>query len=150
MVTVPLFCPDTPYLKDNPVFLYSYDTFERPNPFRSDIVVSIDDVIEKKLNALMLLESQFVEGGANSGRDPFPNNAAERAACAARSRERFATRFASIADRGRQKLIELYGEEDGRKVRYAEAFEICEFGRHPTADDIRRLFPFLPPKKSTK
>ncbi len=150
MVTVPLFCPDTPYLKDNPVFLYSYDTFERPNPFRPDIVVSIDDVVEKKLDALMLLESQFVEGGANSGRDPFPNNEAERAACAARSRKRFAARFASIADGGRQKLIELYGEAEGRKVRYAEAFEICEFGRHPTADDIRRLFPFLPQKKSAQ
>ncbi|MGA2032352.1 MAG: PIG-L family deacetylase [Thermoguttaceae bacterium] len=150
MVTVPLFCPDTPYLKDNPVFLYSYDTFERPNPFRPDIVVSIDGVIERKLDALLLLESQFVEGGANSGRDPFPNNAAERAACARRSRERFATRFASIADRGREKLIELYGEEEGRKVKYAEAFEICEFGRRPTADDIRRLFPFLPQKKSAK
>ncbi len=150
MVTVPLFCPDTPYLKQNPVFLYSYDSFERPNPFRPDIVVSIDDVIEKKLDALLLLESQFVEGGANSGRDPFPNNAAERAACADRSRKRFAARFASIADRGRQKLIELYGEDAGRKVRYAEAFEICEFGRHPTADDIRRLFPFLPQKKSGK
>ena len=24
MVTVPFFCPDTPYLRDNPVFLYSY------------------------------------------------------------------------------------------------------------------------------
>ena len=34
MVTVPFFCPDAPYLRDNPVFPYSYDTFERPNPFR--------------------------------------------------------------------------------------------------------------------
>ena len=115
MVTVPLFCPDTPYLKQNPVFLYSYDSFERPNPFRPDIVVSIDDVIEKKLDALLLLESQFVEGGANSGRDPFPNNAAERAASLTGRAKRFAARFASIADRGRQKLIELYGEDAGRR-----------------------------------
>ena len=150
MVTVPLFCPDTPYLKDNPVFLYAYDAFQRPNPFRPDIVVSIDAVIEQKLAALLLLESQFVEGGANSARDPFPNNAAERAACAARSRAKFAARFAAIADSSRQKLIELYGADRGKQVRYAEAFEICEFGRQPTADDIRRLFPFLPQKKAAK
>src|ERR1043165_305629 len=29
MVTVPFFCPDTPPLKNNPVFLYSSDRFER-------------------------------------------------------------------------------------------------------------------------
>jgi len=146
MVTVPLFCPETPYLKDNPVFLYSYDGFQRPNPFRPDIAVSIDSVIDKKLDALLSLESQFVEGGANGGRDPFPSNPAERAACASRSRANFIARAASIADRGRQKLIELYGEEEGKKVRYAEAFEICEFGRNPSTDEIRRLFPFLPQK----
>jgi LmbE family N-acetylglucosaminyl deacetylase len=147
MVTVPFFCPDTPYLQANPVFLYSYDAFQKPAPFRPDIAVSIDSVIEKKLDALLLLESQFVEGGANSYRDPFPNTPAEREACAKKSRAMFAKRFADIADRCRDKLVELYGEEQGKKVRYAEAFEICEYGRRPTADDIRRLFPFLPQKK---
>ena len=144
MVTVPFFCPDTPYLKDNPVFLYSYDSFARPNPFRPDIVVAIDSVIERKLDALLLLESQFVEGGANSARDPFPTNAAEREACARKARAMFAQRFAAIADSGREKLIELYGPELGKKVRYAEAFEICEYGRQPIANELRRLFPFLP------
>ena len=30
-----------------------------------------------------------------------------------------------------------------RKVEHAEAFEICEYGRRPTPEDIKRLFPFL-------
>src|SRR5207244_10884605 len=51
MVTVPFFCPDVPSLQKNPVFLYYSDRFERPNPFRPDIVVDVDDVIEKKLDA---------------------------------------------------------------------------------------------------
>jgi LmbE family N-acetylglucosaminyl deacetylase len=146
MVTVPFFCPDTPYLKTNPVFMYLYDAFQRPNPFRPDVVVAIDSVIEKKLDALLLLESQFVEGGANSFREPFPTDAAQRQACARKARAMFRQRFADIADRGRDKLIELYGEAEGKRVRYAEAFEICEYGRRPSADDLRRLFPFLPPK----
>src|SRR5215213_1647064 len=49
MVTVPYFCPDTPYLKKNPVFLYYEDRFTKPNRFSADIVVAIDEVIDKKL-----------------------------------------------------------------------------------------------------
>ena len=124
MVTVPFFCPDTPYLRDNPVFLYSSDTFERPNPFRPDIVVAIDRVIEKKLDALVGLESQFVEGGANGYRNPLPDNdPAAREARRQQVRESFRRRFAGVADRYRAKLVELYGEEQGKQVRYAEAFE---------------------------
>lgn len=44
MVTVPFFCPDTPHLTENPVFLYSSDRFQRPYSFRPDIAVSIDEV----------------------------------------------------------------------------------------------------------
>ena len=32
------------------------------------------------------------------------------------------------ANRFREELIERYGEEHGRKVEYAEAFEISEYG----------------------
>ncbi len=145
MVTVPFFCPDTPYLRDNPVFLYSADNFQRPNPFRPDIVVAIDSVIDKKVDALVGLESQFVEGGANGYAISLPDNdPAARDARRKQVRENFQARFAETADRYRAKLVELYGEEQGKKVRYAEAFEICEYGRRPNADEVRRLFPFFP------
>jgi hypothetical protein len=29
-------------------------------------------------------------------------------------------------------------------VKFAEAFEISEYGRRPNAEEIRRLFPFFP------
>src|SRR5579875_2680927 len=45
MVTVPFFCPDTPILRNNPVFLFYPDRFQKPNPFQPDIAVSIDSVI---------------------------------------------------------------------------------------------------------
>jgi hypothetical protein len=48
-----------------------------------------------------------------------------------------------IADLYRDRLIALYGEEQGTKVRYAEAFEICEYGAPVQESDIRRLFPFI-------
>ena len=68
MVTVPFFCPDTPPLTRNPVFLYFSDGFQKPNPFTADIAVAIDDVIEKKIDAADALVSQVYEGGANGKR----------------------------------------------------------------------------------
>jgi len=147
MVSVPFFCPDAPPLAKNPVYLYSYDNFQRPNPFQPDVVVSIDGVIERKLDALLTMESQFVEGGALGYRDPLGDDPADREARRQRARERFRQRFANVADQCRDKLIELYGPEVGSQVRYAEAFEICEYGSRPAAEDLRRLFPFLPEKK---
>jgi LmbE family N-acetylglucosaminyl deacetylase len=143
MVAVPFLCPDTPPLKKNPVYLYSYDSFKTPNPFRPDVVVAIDAVIDRKVDALAVMESQFVEGGATGRPEQAPKNDEEREAARKRVRDSFRGRFARIADSCRQKLIELYGEEQGKQVHYAEAFEICEYGRQPTKDELRQLFPFF-------
>ena len=58
-------------------------------------------------------------------------------------RDSFGRRFAGTADRFREKLIELYGAERGQQVKYAEAFEICEYGRRPSTEELKRLFPFF-------
>ena len=48
---------------------------------------------------------------------------------------------------GRWKLScekrKTYGS-DGEGVKHAEAFEICEYGRRPSKEEIKKLFPFLP------
>ena len=43
----------------------------------------------------------------------------------------------------REALTKWYGAERARSVRYAEAFEICEYGTRPDEAMIRKLFPFL-------
>jgi N-acetylglucosamine malate deacetylase 1 len=146
MVGVPFLCPDVPHMKKNPVFLYSFDNFKLPTPFRADIVVALDSVIERKIDALATMESQFIEGGATGGPHRVPRNEEERKAAFERLRDGFRRRAERVADYGRDKLIELYGEEAGKQVRYAEAFEVCEYGRQPTAAEVRQLFPFLPQK----
>ena len=143
MVTVPFFCPDTPHLERNPVFLSYEDRFTRPDPMRGYIVVAIDDVVEKKLAAVEAMPSQFYEGGANGGPALVPNDEAGKARRKTEVREGFRKRFASTAQRFRDKLRELYGAQRGDAVQYAEAFEISEYGRRPTAEEIRRLFPFF-------
>ena len=41
-----------------------------------------------------------------------------------------------------EKLIEFYGEEKGKSIKAAEAFELCEYGQRPSIDDLKKLFPF--------
>ena len=50
---------------------------------------------------------------------------------------------ANIANRYRDALIKWYGEERGKAVKYAEAFEICEYADRPSEDRIKELFPFF-------
>src|SRR6185437_15148258 len=61
MVVVPNVCPDTPPLRKNPVFLYFEDGFQRPQPFRPDVAIAIDDVFDKKISALDAHVSQVYE-----------------------------------------------------------------------------------------
>src|SRR5947208_1787786 len=61
MVVVPNVAPDTPPLRKNPVFLYFEDGFQKPQPFRPDVAVSIDDVFSQKIDALDSHKSQFYE-----------------------------------------------------------------------------------------
>src|SRR5262245_28925948 len=116
MVTVPFFCPDTPYLKKNPTFLYYSDRFERPNPFRADVVVNIDDVLEKKLDALDVLESQFLEGGVEGWMKPPIKDNADRDERRRQVRQGFEQRDAAVAQKYRGRLVELYGKEAGEKA----------------------------------
>ena len=143
MVTVPFFCPEVPPLKDNPVFLYYPDSFQKPNPFQPDIAVSIDAVMEKKLDALGVIVSQFAEGGANGSADLLPADPEKQKQRHQQVRDGFARRNQSIADRFRAKLGDWYGKDRASKVKYAEAFEICEYGRRPDKAELSKLFPFF-------
>jgi LmbE family N-acetylglucosaminyl deacetylase len=143
MVTVPFFCPDVPHLAKNPVFLYFEDGFQKPNPFSGDIVVAIDDVVDKKLAAVEALESQFYEGGCCSGISSLPSDAAAKAARKKAVADSFRDRFADTASRFASQVSQTYGDR-AAQVRFAEAFEICEYGRRPSREEIKQLFPFLP------
>lgn len=149
MVTVPFFCPDVPALAANPVFLYSSDGFQKPYPFRADIAVAVDDVFDQKLEAVHELISQVYEGGANGSEAYVKAVPAARDVAARKAwlRKRWEGRQGGEANRFRDALVKWYGSDLGAKVKYAEAFEICEYGRRPSEDEVRRLFPFFPPAR---
>ena len=51
--------------------------------------------------------------------------------------------FAATADRHRDQLVALYGRQHGEAVKYAEAFETCEYGAALTPERLQLLFPFV-------
>jgi LmbE family N-acetylglucosaminyl deacetylase len=148
MVTVPFYDLNTPPTEPNPVFLFLSDGFQRPNPFRPDIVVAIDEVFQKKIDAADALVSQLyetvygVDAATRKQRlDAMPKDAAGRRAVAER---RLGSSASNVANRYREQLAARYGAARAREIKYAEAFEICEYGRQPTEEQIRALFPFFP------
>lgn len=142
MVTVPNVVSRVPHLEANPVAVYVWDDFQRPYPFQADIVVDIGDVVEKKVDALDCHVSQLYEWiPYNVGYlDHVPADPAERRAWL---RQILESRLSRIAEQYRDKLVELYGEERGRQVKYAEAFEVCEYGAFLSEARRERLFPFF-------
>ncbi len=142
MVAVPFFCPDTKPLKQNPVFMYYADHFEKPYPFQADVVIDIDSVLNRKLDALVDMESQFVEGGALGSADLITGGDEKRTERRRTVREAFTKRFHDTAEKYRRQLKDWYGDDKGAKISAAEAFEICEYGKQPTKEELRTLFPF--------
>lgn len=143
MVSVPFICPDVPPLKHNPVFMYYTDRFQKPSPSKPDIAISIDSVIETKLDALAVMESQFLEGGALGHEGLLPKTPEQRQKRIEQVRAGHRSRYLNLADKYRQQLIDWYGPERATQIKHAEAFEICEYGRQPSQADLKKLFPFF-------
>ncbi len=58
--------------------------------------------------------------------------------------EWFRHRIAPLADEHRSLILQTYGAQRGRQVRFVEAFEPSEYGAPLDANLTGRLFPFLP------
>jgi LmbE family N-acetylglucosaminyl deacetylase len=143
MVAVPNVAADVPALKKNPVFLYMQDNFKKPNPFSHDIVIGIDEVIDQKVDGLNEHTSQMYEWLpwiSNGGEiDPkVPKDPAERKAWL---KSRWMGRSMNPAQKAG--LSKWYSPEKAASFKFAESFEITEYGAQPTEADIRRLFPML-------
>jgi len=159
MLIVPLVCPDVPALTKMPVIMHYYDPFLSP-VFVPDVVIGIDETVEKKFDMLACHDSQLfewlpytcgtldtvpadAEGRREWIRSPrLPETvtdeeilAKELYNCTCEYQEAFA------AAKYRDMLITRYGEEKGRKIRFAEAFCVSEYGSPLTKEKEEELFP---------
>jgi LmbE family N-acetylglucosaminyl deacetylase len=142
LVVAPFFTPDTPPLSRNPVFLYYSDAFQDPKPFNPTVVVGIDDVADKKWQCISAMPSQFGDKDSWQARTlpNVPEGDREREAYLL---ELVRNRNSSVANQYREQLIALYGRERGQQVKYAEAFQLSQYGRYASLEDLKRLFPTL-------
>jgi len=140
VVVAPFFVPDTPPTKRNPVFLFTYDGFEKPYPFDPTIVVGIDEAVNQKWDCISAMPSQFGDEHSwqASTNSAVPN---EEAARKAYLLDLVKQRNKAVADQFRDQLIALYGQEKGSQIRYAEAFELCQYGSQPDLEALKKLFP---------
>lgn len=139
MVVVPNICPETPALRKNPAFFYYEDNFQKPAPFRPDVAIDIDDVLQQKMDSLDAHVSQVYEWlpWVDGKLSEVPKDPAER-------KRWLVGIYAPPPDAAvRQALEKWYGQERGAKVQHAEAFELCEYGAQPNDGELRHLFPML-------
>ena len=139
MVTVPKILPEVPHLEKNPVFLYTHDRFTHPEPFVADVVVDIDDVIDKKIDMYHQHTSQMYEWL------PYNRGALDQVPATEKERRAWLGQIwqsRSNAEPFRDKLIEHYGKERGSEIRFCEAFQDSEYGTSLTEKNIKYYFPF--------
>ena len=140
VVGAAFFVPDTPPTNGNPIYLNSADGFTDPTPFRPDVVVDIDAVADRKFQCIAAMPSQFADADSWQGRT-LPNMPKDEAGRKAYIMETVKGWLASAADEFRPQLIARYGQERGSKVKYAEAFQINQYGRQVKAEALGAMFP---------
>jgi LmbE family N-acetylglucosaminyl deacetylase len=140
LVVAPFFVPDSPPTARNPVFMYYSDNFQDPKPFTPTMVVDIGAQADKKWKCISAMPSQFGDKDSWQGRTGanVPAGDREREAYLLEGVKRRGT---GIAQQYRARLIELYGKERGEKVQYAEAFQLGQYGRQASLDELKKMFP---------
>lgn len=139
LTQVPMFCPDAPVPKVNPVFGCVFDAFTDPRPFRPDAAMICDDVMEEKCRMLDCHVSQVYEWLAyeKTGKpmDPGKMSWEEKKAYLVAN---WGKRYEDAANAARQVLTETWGEA-GKNARFAETFELSPYGRKVSVEEFRDL-----------
>lgn len=136
LLTVPLMCPEVRHLDRMPVFAYWYDRFREGAPFRPDVIVPIDSVLDVKTDIVRAHASQFFEWL------PFNDGTQDRVPADEEGRKQFTrakleARAAWVA----QGCREAAPDRVPPLCRFAEAFQISEYGRQPGEEELESLFP---------
>jgi N-acetylglucosamine malate deacetylase 1 len=136
MTAMPLVCADVPALTHIPTIAYWHDDYSEIAPFRADVIISIDSALEEKTLLVAEHASQVFEWlPYNRGLlDHVPADPVERLAWLRHGR------IEPMASRVRSACAESL-HANLPHGRYAEAFQISEYGRQPTASERAALFP---------
>ena len=132
--------PRHPADSRNPVYMNYSDGFQDPKPFTPTIVVGIDGMADKKWKCISAMPSQFGDKDSWQGRT-LPNVPQDERERQSYLLEIVKKRNIAVAEQYRERLIALYGPERGKKIQYAEAFELNQYGRQASLDELKQMFP---------
>ncbi len=141
MVAVPNVCPETPRVEKNPAFMYFLDGFQKPNPFTADVAVCVDPVMDQKWASIDAMDSQMYEwlpwiDGMDMSQ--VPKEAAARMEWLKKWR---GPGLMGWKEQAREALVARYGQDGYDKMQFIEAFELGEYGRKPSREELWQLFP---------
>ena len=141
LLGVPHWCEEAKPMRLRPVVLYMCDLFTYPRELRPDVMFDVDDCMDRWCDGLDAQVSQFYDWlpydkgttaevkSLGDRSDKARRNAYLRKYWAVRKRED-AKRFAAA----------WKDEFPGRPVpEFMEAYEVSEYGRAPTAEDLKLL-----------
>ncbi len=111
--------------------------FQRPNPFTPDIAVDIPIHTDRKYILWRPMSHNILSGCHGLPEDwmKFLIMLKKDWIILPKYRK------VRITEAVKESLVKWYGKDKAVFVTDAEAFEICEYGRRPDDDEIRRLFP---------
>jgi N-acetylglucosamine malate deacetylase 1 len=119
LLMVPGICPEIPALDYQPVILFMQDDFTNPVRFNPHILVDIEDVLDRKILMLDAHISQVYEWlpYVMKKQDVVPTGKEERSLWL---KEIIKARDAKVAQK--------YSDKKTTDIKYAEAFEVSEYG----------------------
>lgn len=137
---VPNSVPDAPYLEQSPLFLLMPDYGKRA-AYSPDLVIDIGSVMEKKLLGCDAHASQFYEFA------PWQRNLLDQVPQTWEARKdyilQYWSSFIEVSSEMLPALDRLYEQEKSENTKYAEPFEIADYGRRPSDSELKQLFPML-------
>ena len=127
--------------EEMPVFIYMRDFHTASFSYIPDFAINIDGVWETKLAACGAHESQVIEY------NPEMEGVLDEVLASKETQADFLYHntipFSIVRPDIRLSLEKWYGKEIAKEVSYVEEFEIAEYGRQMTDEDVFELFPML-------
>ncbi len=141
LLGVPHWCEDRKAQRLRPVILYMTDPFTYPRELRPDVMFDVDAQLDKWCDGLDAQVSQFYDWLSwDKGVEAEVAALGDRSDIAARNaylRKYWAARKQRDAERFADAWREEFPERPVPK--YMEVYEVSEYGRAPTEDDLKTL-----------